>query len=60
MAGDVGVPCSYQQTLQNKGVHQQLQQLAHNNKKLPKSENAADFSPQKADQNMKQVGWQES
>ena len=28
--------------------------------KLSKSENAADFSPQKADQNMKQVGWQES
>ena len=27
--------------------------------KLSKSENAADFSPQK-DQNMKQVGWQES
>ena len=32
MAGYVGVPSSYQQTLQNKGVHQQLQQLAHNNK----------------------------
>ena len=31
MAGYVGVPCSYQQTLQNKGDHQQLQ-LAHNNK----------------------------
>ena len=28
--------------------------------KLSKSENEADFSPQKADQNMKQVGWQES
>ena len=28
--------------------------------KLSKSENAADFSPQKAGQNMKQVGWQES
>ena len=28
--------------------------------KLSKTENAADFSPQKADQNMKQVGWQES
>ena len=32
MAGYVGIPCSYQQTLQNKGDHQQLQQLAHNNK----------------------------
>ena len=32
MAGYVGVPCSYQQTLQNKGDHQRLQQLAHNNK----------------------------
>ena len=32
MAGYVGIPGSYQQTLQNKGDHQQLQQLAHNNK----------------------------
>ena len=32
MAGYVGVPCSYQQTLQNKGDHQQFQQLAHNYK----------------------------
>ena len=32
MAGYVGIPCSYQQTLQNKGDHEQLQQLAHNNK----------------------------
>ena len=32
MAGYVGIPCSYQQTLQNKGDHQQLQQLAHNKK----------------------------
>ena len=32
MAGYVGIPCSYQQTLQNKGDHQQLQQLAPNNK----------------------------
>ena len=32
MAGYVGIPCSCQQTLQNKGDHQQLQQLAHNNK----------------------------
>ena len=32
MAGYVGIPCSYQRTLQNKGDHQQLQQLAHNNK----------------------------
>ena len=31
MAGYVGIP-SLQQTLQNKGDHQQLQQLAHNNK----------------------------
>ena len=31
MAGYVGIPCSYQQTLQNKADHQQLQQLAHNN-----------------------------
>ena len=31
MAGYVGIPC-LQQTLQNKGDHQQLQQLAHNNK----------------------------
>ena len=60
MAGYVGIPCSYQQTLQNKGDHHQLQQLAHNNIQLSKSENAAAFSPQKADQNMKQVGWQES
>ena len=33
MAGYVGARCSYQQTLQNKGDHQQLQQLAHNKKK---------------------------
>ena len=32
MAGYVGIPCSNQQTLQNKCDHQQLQQLAHNNK----------------------------
>ena len=32
MAGYVGIPCLYQQTLQNKGDHQQLQQLDHNNK----------------------------
>ena len=32
MAGYVGIPCSYQQTLQNKGDHPQMQQLAHNNK----------------------------
>ena len=32
MAGYVGIPCSYQQTHQNKGDHQQLQQLAYNNK----------------------------
>ena len=31
MAGYVGMAC-LQQTLQNKGDHQQLQQLAHNNK----------------------------
>ena len=32
MAGYIRVPCSYQQTLQNKDDHQQLQLLAHNNK----------------------------
>ena len=32
MVGYVGVPCSYQQTLQNMGDHQKLQQLAHNKK----------------------------
>ena len=32
MVGYVGVLCSYVQTPQNKGDHQQLQQLAHNNK----------------------------
>ena len=31
MAGYVGIPC-LQQTLQNKGDHQQLRQLTHNNK----------------------------
>ena len=31
MVGYVGVPCSYQQRLENMGDHQQLQQLAHNN-----------------------------
>ena len=31
MAAYVGIPC-HQQTLQNKGDHQQLQQLAHSNK----------------------------
>ena len=32
MAVYVGIPCSYQQTLRNKGDHKQLQQLAHNDK----------------------------
>ena len=58
MAGYVGVPCSYQ--------HFKIRVITYNCNnlliitKLSKSENAADFSPQKADKNMKQVGWQES
>ena len=59
MAGYVDVPCSHQQTLQNKGDHQQLQQLAHNNKTFEVRERSR-FQSQKANQNMKQVGWQES
>ena len=46
MAGYVGVPCSYQQTLQNKGVHQQLQQLAHNNKTFQVRERSRFQSPE--------------
>ena len=45
MAGYVGVPCSYQQTLQNKGVHQQLQ-LAHNNKTFQVRERSRFQSPE--------------
>ena len=48
MAGYVGVPCSYQQTLQNKGDHQQLQQLTHNNKTFEVRERSRRFqSPEK-------------
>ena len=58
MAGYVGILCSYK--------HFKIRVITNNCSnwliitKLSKSENAADFSPQKADQNMKQVGWQES
>ena len=44
-AGYVGVPCSYQQTLQKKGDHQQLQQLAHNNKTFEVRERSRFQSP---------------
>ena len=46
MAGYVGVPCSYQQTLENKGDHQQLQQLAHNNKTFQFRERSRFQSPE--------------
>ena len=46
MAGYVGVPCSYQQTLQNKGDHQQLQQLVHNNKTFQIRERSRFQSPE--------------
>ena len=46
MAGYVDVPCSYQQTLQNKGDHQQLQQLAHNNKTFEVREGSRFQSPE--------------
>ena len=46
MVGYVGVPCSYQQTLQNKGDHQQLQQLAHNNKTFEVRERSRFQSPE--------------
>ena len=46
MAGYVGVPCSYKQTLQNKGVHHQLQQLAHNNKTFQVRERSRFQSPE--------------
>ena len=46
MAGYVGVLCSYQQTLQNKGYHQQLQQLAHNNKTFQVRERSRFQSPE--------------
>ena len=46
MAGDVDVPCSYQQTLQNKGDHQQLQQLAHINKTVQVRERSRFQSPE--------------
>ena len=46
MAGYVDVPCSYQQTLQNKGDHRQLQQLAHNNKTFEVRERSRFQSPE--------------
>ena len=46
MAGYVGVPCSYQQTLQNKGDHQQMQQLVHNNKTFQVGERSRFQSPE--------------
>ena len=46
MAGYVGIPFSYQQTIQNKGVHQQLQQLAHNNKTFQVRERSRFQSPE--------------
>ena len=46
MAGYVDVPCSYQQTLQNNGDHQQLQQLAHNNKTFEVGERSRFQSPE--------------
>ena len=46
MAGYVDVPCSYQQTLQNKGDHQQLQQLAHKNKTFEVRERSRFQSPE--------------
>ena len=59
MAEYVGVPCSYQQTLQIRVITNNCNNLVIITK-LPKSESAADFSPQKADPNRKQVVWQES
>ena len=47
MVGYVGVPWSYQQTLQNKGDHQQLQQLAHNNKTFEVRERSKFQSPER-------------
>ena len=46
MAGYVGIPCSCQQTLQNKGDHQQLQQLAHNNNTFEDRERSRYQSPE--------------
>ena len=46
MTGYVDVPCSYQQTLQNKGDHHQLQQLAHNNKTFQVRERSRFQSPE--------------
>ena len=59
MAGYVGVPCSYQHTLQVRVITNNCNNLVIITK-LPKSESAADFSPQKADPNRKQVVRQES
>ena len=46
MAWYVGIPCSCQQTLQNKGDHEQLQQLAHNNKTFKVRERSRFQSPE--------------
>ena len=46
MAEYVGVSCSCQQTLQNEGDHQQLQQLAHNNKTFQVRERSRYQSPE--------------
>ena len=46
MVGYVGVPCLYQQTLQNKGEHDQLLQLAHNNKTFQVRERSRFQSPE--------------
>ena len=59
MAGYVGVRCSYHQTLQTRVITNNCNNLVIITK-LPKSESAADFSPQKADPNRKQLVRQES
>ena len=46
MAGYIGAPCSYLQTLQNEGDHQQLQQLAHNKKTFEARERSRFQSPE--------------
>ena len=51
MAGYVSVHCSYQRTLQYKGGHQQLQQLAHNNKTFEVRECSRLQPPQKDQSN---------
>ena len=59
MAEYVGVRCSYQQTLEIRVITNNCNNLVIITK-LPKSESAADFSPQKADPKRKQVIRQES